>query len=84
VQRTLIESDRYRQKLAALGDAQRMGVTWALCNNPMVYEVVKGMRDIRLLKTDAFPGAPAVRIWFRIDEDGAHVHLEDIEPVEGA
>ncbi len=87
MQRTLIESDRYREQLAALGDARRMddllrGVTWALSVNPEVYAVVKGMKDIRLIKTDEFPGAPALRVWFRIDEDGQHVHLEEIEAVE--
>jgi hypothetical protein len=87
VHRTLIESPTYSQQLASLGDPERMdeivrGVTWALCRNPEIYDVVKGYRDIRLLKTDAYPGAPALRIWFRIDENGQHVHLEYIEAVE--
>lgn len=85
--RTLIESQRYRESLAALGDPERLddvlrGVMWALSTNPDVYEVVNGMKDIRLLKTDIFPGAPSLRIWFRIDENGQHVHLEEIEALE--
>lgn len=85
--RTIIESDIYKQGLAALGSPERLddaltGVYWALSTNPEVYEVVKGFRDIRLLKTDALGGLPELRIWFRVDEDGSHVHLEHIESVE--
>lgn len=57
-------------------------VTWALCTKPEVYDVIRGVRDMRLLKTRSFPGAPSLRIWFRIDEDGQHVHLEEVEAVE--
>jgi hypothetical protein len=87
VLRTIIESEAYRRQFETLGDAARLddiltGVTWALSTNPEVYEVVKGLKDIRLLKTDAFPDAPPLRIWFRIDEGGQHVHLEAIEAME--
>ena len=43
---------------------------------------MKGTRDTRLLKTDALGGLPPLRVWFRVDEDGQHVHLEYIEAVE--
>jgi len=87
VHRTLIESPTFASQLAAIGDAERMddvlrGVTTALSTKPDVYDIVSGMRDIRLLKTRRFPGAPALRIWFRIDEDGQHVHLEAVEAIE--
>ena len=32
-----------------------------------------------MLKTDARGGAGAYRLWFRINENGQHVHLEAIE-----
>lgn len=85
--RELIESQTYREQVAALGGAERMddvllAATWALSTNPEVYETVKGFRDIRMLKTDAIGGAGAYRLWFRVDEDGQHVHLEAIEVAE--
>lgn len=87
--RELIESAVYTAALKALGDPERLddalsGAYWALATNPEVYEVVKGLRDIRILKTDPLGGVPALRIWFRIDEGGHHVHLEMIEAVEQA
>ena len=56
-QRTLVESADYSRQLATLSDLQRLddalvGVCWALSTNPEVYETVKGMYDVRLLKTD--------------------------------
>ena len=85
--RTLIESAEYTAQLTALGNPERLddvlcGVSWALSTNPEIYDIVRGFQDIRLLKTDSFPGAPALRIWFRIDENGQHVHLEAIEAIE--
>lgn len=59
-----------------------LAATWALSTNPEVYSLVKGFRDIRLLKTDAIGGTQAYRLWFRIDENGEHVHLDYIEAVE--
>ena len=87
--RQLIESDTYKKQVAALGGAERMddvllAATWALSTSPEVYEVVKGFKDIRLLKTDEIGGASAYRLWFRIDENGQHVHLEAIEAAEQA
>lgn len=86
--RTLIESAIYEAGLRRLGQQERLdealtAIYWALSTNPEVYDVVKGFRDIRLLKTDGLAGLPPLRIWFRIDEDGQHVHLEHIEANEG-
>jgi hypothetical protein len=88
MQRTLIHEATYTYALRALGlDIQRLddvltSVEWALSTNPDVYEVVKGTQSTRLLKTDALGGLPPLRVWFRISEDGQHVHLEYIEAVE--
>lgn len=85
--RTLIESKAYAEQLTALGGAERLDdilrlALWALTENPEVFDIVKGFKDIRLLKTDAIGVALPFRIWFRIDEGGEHVHLEYIEAVE--
>jgi hypothetical protein len=87
--RELIEGAHFAAALTEIGDIKRIddvlaGVYWALSTNPEAYEVVKGFADIRLLKTDPLGGLPAFRIWFRIDENGQHVHLEYIEPIAEA
>ena len=88
MERTLIHEQTYVAALKELGpDLKRLdealtGVEWALGANPEVDDIVKGTRDTRLLKTDALGGLPPLRVWFRVDEDGQHVHLEYIEAVE--
>lgn len=88
MERTLIHEPTYAYALKALGsDIQRLddaltGIEWALSTNPEVYDVVKGTVNTRLLKTDALGGLPPLRVWFRIDEDGHHVHLDYIEAIE--
>ena len=92
MERTLIHEDTYIHALnelsAELGsDIRRLdnaltGVEWALSTHPEVYDVIRGTLESRLLKTDALGGLPPLRVWFRIDEDGQHVHLEYIEVIE--
>lgn len=81
--RTLVHSDLYTSQLPLLGDIQRLddvlcAVEWSLARNPNIYGVVRGMRGVRLLKTDAQNDVPALRIWFRISDNG-DVHLLYIE-----
>jgi len=85
--RELIESAAYTASLKALGNPERLddalrGAYWALSTNPEAYEISKGLKDVRVLKTAPRGGLPPYRIWFRIDENGQHVHLEDIDPIE--
>lgn len=88
MERTLVHEQTYSAALAALGsDIRRLddaltGVEWALSTNPEVYDVVKGTLQTRILKTDALAGLPALRVWFQINDDGHHVHLEYIEAIE--
>lgn len=88
MERTLIHEPAYAYALKGLAsDIRRLdevlvGVEWALSTNPEVYDVVKGTVNTRILKTDALGGLPPLRVWFRIDEDGNHVHLEYIESNE--
>jgi hypothetical protein len=88
MERTLVHEDTYEESLKALGsDLQRLddaliGVMWALSTNPEVYDIVKGTVRTRLLKTDPLGGLPPLRVWFHVDEDGNHVHLEYIEAIE--
>ena len=77
----LRESDAFQECVSSLVGGYRrwddalLGITWALSYNPHVYPVVKGMRDVRLLKTDVAGDIPALRIWFRIDEPEGRVEL---------
>ena len=84
--RQLIESTGFTEGLAALGDvrvidAALTAVIWALSTNPEAFPLVPGMVDIRLAKTDPQMGTPIprIRVWFFIDENGHHVHLEHVE-----
>lgn len=89
MERTLIHESTYTRALEELGhDLQRLddalvGVEWALATNPEVYDVIRGTADTRIVKTDALGGLPPLRVWFRLDEQGQHVHLLYIEAVEG-
>ena len=81
--RTLVHSNLYTSQLKLLGGVCRLddvlcAVEWSLARRPETYRVVKNMQDIRLLKTDAQPGIPALRVWFRIRTD-EEVHLLYIE-----
>jgi hypothetical protein len=68
----IIESSQYSEELAdireKLGlDARRMddvleGVMWGLGSNPSQFFQIT--RTLWLIKTDRFPGAPPLRIWF--------------------
>ena len=86
--RTLIHDHTYTAALAALSQNLRrlddalVGVEWALATNPEVYDVMRGTAYTRILKTDALGGLPPLRIWFRIDEQGQHVHLLYIEIID--
>lgn len=87
--RELIESESFTNALEEVDSIKRLddvltAAYWALSTNPEVYEVVRGFEDIRLLKTDPLGGLPGFRIWFRIDENGKHVHLEFIEAIAEA
>ena len=81
--RTLVHSDLYTAQLELLGDIKRLddvlcAVEWSLARNPNIYGIVRGMRDVRLLKTDPHNEIPALRIWFSISDNG-DVHLLYIE-----
>ncbi|MFN0145964.1 MAG: hypothetical protein ACKVT1_05595 [Dehalococcoidia bacterium] len=63
-------------------DVRRMdevldGLMWALGHGADVFPVVTG--TLRRARTDPYPGAPALRLWFTIDE--REVTLLSIERV---
>lgn len=85
---SIVESLNYTEGAKQLGNYERTedalcGITWALCHKPRVYDVVKGMVNIRLLQTDAAGDLPKLSIWFRIDDSAKRIELMAIEPVLG-
>lgn len=82
----LLETDAFRKKAEELGNYRRLdealtAVTWAFNNNPHVYDIVEGMEDVRLLKTDSVGEFPALRIWFRINEEEERLELLYLEKI---
>lgn len=81
----LVESELYNAQRQTIEpnvkrfDEQMRGVTWALAKNPQIFQSVPGTR-LNILKTDEFPGAPRLRIWFTFDE--TKVYLLSIELIE--
>ena len=80
--RTLRESDEYRAQLKKIGNAERLDdalrmPTWVLARRPEIHPEIAG--SVRLLKTTALGGVPALNIFFRIEDDGT-VLLLYIEP----
>lgn len=83
--RSIRESPRYQDQVDGLGvSVQRLdevlqdGVLWAAANDAEAFAKVPGT-DLRCILTDPFPGIPALRIFFRLDE--LYVDLEWIEEV---
>lgn len=85
---TIVEEHEFTNQLRELGNLERIddlltGVYWALSTNPEVYGVLRGFKDVRLLKTDPLAALPAFRIWFRIDARDYQVHLMYLEEIAG-
>ena len=72
--RTIREDPAYTAQAQALApNTQRLdeileGLVWAVCTEPSIFPL---MRDtgMRLVKTDPYPGALPLRIFFTWDED---------------
>lgn len=83
--RTIRESDLFtaqRDKIEP--DVRRMdevldGIYWGLGENPRQYRNVPGTK-LWVAKTDPFPGAPRVRVWFRLGDE--IIDLLSIECIE--
>ncbi len=71
--RGIREEESYQGCCARLGlDAQRLddiliGVTFSLARDPDQFEQIRGTR-FRILLVDAWPGLPALRIYFVVEE----------------
>jgi hypothetical protein len=60
-------------------DAIMEGLTWALSTNPSQFFQVFSNRRLWIAKTDAYPDAPALRIWYRFDDTTVYLSIEVIE-----
>jgi len=82
--REVVESAEFEAARDSLGNVERLdevlrAVYWAVSKNPEAYEVVPGLADVRLLKTDPLGGLPGFRIWFRLLGPAGPVELLLIE-----
>jgi len=82
VRRTQLFDDRAAQIQpdAARLDEQLRGVEWAVATNPEELPLIQGT-SLRLIKTEPFPNAPPLRIFFTID-DAHYCTLQYVERVE--
>lgn len=62
-------------------DAILEGVYWGLGQNPREGFPVSG-RKLWVIKTNPFPSAPRLRIWYTIHDDTETVELLSIELIE--
>lgn len=81
----LIEAPEYSEQIKKLEDNHRRitssisGATWSLRQTPRVWPRLDGLRPIRILKTSAIGGAPALTIWFVIHEGNKQVEMLYLE-----
>ena len=86
---TIVEDPLFSAQRKAIDpDVQRMddileGVTWGLGQNPREGFPVPGHR-LWVIKTDPFPGAPRLRVWYTIDDESQTVRLLSLERIEEA
>ena len=79
-----IDSKEFSDAFAALGDPKDVdealeSLVWSLTENPKEWPLLPGFKDLRIAKTDATEAMPRLRVFFRVDENGEHVHLLYIE-----
>lgn len=86
---TLIDETLFTAQCRAIeSNAQRMdeildGIKWGLAQNPRQGFPVSGYR-LWVIKTDPFPGAPKMRVWYTINDQDETVSLKSIERIEEA
>ena len=68
---------RYRR----LDDVYR-GIEWAIATDPLVCPEIPGADRIRILKTDPYPDAPPIRVYFRIDNDDHHCTILEVHEIQ--
>lgn len=77
--RTVVETKTYEsQRDAVMPNVQRFdeitrGVYWALATRPEAYPPINPKSSIRVLKTDAFPDIPRMRIYYRFDDSKTYL-----------
>ncbi len=84
---TILESELFvAQRDAISPDVRRIddlleGIMWGLGLNPQQFGHVVG--SLWRARTDAYPGAPSLRVWFKINDAERRVDLLAIEQVDG-
>ncbi|HLB12897.1 MAG TPA: hypothetical protein VJA25_03125 [Dehalococcoidia bacterium] len=84
--RTVRRSELFEQNVSLIHphaprlDEQLRGVEWAVATNPEAFPTIPGT-SLRLVKTDPFPGAPPLRVYFTIDDENTCT-LQYVELIE--
>ena len=84
--RTIIYSREFEEQSKLIQpDARRLdeqlaSVEWAIATNPEAFPQIPGT-ILRMIKTDPFPDAPPLRVFFSIDDDD-HCTAQWIEIIE--
>lgn len=82
----VVETTTFELGVKRLGNHQRLEgaleiVKRTASNNPTVFNVVEGMKDIRLAKLDQVDNIPPLRIWLKINDESRSVVFLDILPM---
>ena len=80
----VVESAEYSRCRSDIGDCHRVddvlcGVMTALSSHPKKYDLVEGMKDVRLAKTVRYREIPALAIWFKVNDTKEAVELLMVE-----
>ncbi len=84
VRRSPLFEELYRQLSPNLPrlDEQLRAAEWKIAVAPEACPLMEGTR-LRLVKTDPFPNAPQLRVFFTVDDDDEACEMQYLEVVEG-
>jgi hypothetical protein len=72
--------DALLQKHGRLEDVYR-GIEWAISTDPLACQEIPRTDGIRIIKTDSYPDAPALRVYFRINADDHHCTILEVHEI---
>lgn len=83
---TIYESEEYCAARDAIStDVRRIddlldAIMWGLGQDPHQFSQISG--NLWMAKTDPYPDAPALRVWFLLENPEFEIHLLHIETIE--
>jgi hypothetical protein len=82
--RTIVTCSLYDRLASEIANTDELkdsvsALMWGLQNNAEDFPIIPGYKTLRMAKTDAVRGIPALRLVFKIGEEDDQVHLKWIE-----